>query len=229
MDKPRRRSRSWEQREHYIPRSSLSPEELADIRARAIEARVRRWNVLSPEEQERRTLAARGRRTRWAAAHPEQVADGRRRYLAENREREAAKARARSQKKYWSDPEAARAKNRAHWSPQAKAAQLARQHADPRIMFCTQANRRARQAGYPDDRIYPRDLPIGPWQCAYCAEPSRSFDHVLPFTRGGRNVASNIVPCCRPCNASKHNRLVSEWSGRYTAAEAVRRARVRHR
>ena len=50
-------------------------------------------------------------------------------------------------------------------------------------------------------------------QCAYCGDiPVRmSRDHVRPLTRGGLNMMSNLLPACRACNSSKHNRLLSEW------------------
>jgi 5-methylcytosine-specific restriction endonuclease McrA len=54
------------------------------------------------------------------------------------------------------------------------------------------------------------------WRCAYCSavlsdSNVRTIDHVIPLTRGGRHHVSNLVACCRPCNLSKKNRLLSEW------------------
>jgi len=215
LDKSERRKRSaqWA-RDHYAPRSALSVNERSAIRAKAKHERDRQWAALTPEEQARRATAARDRRQRWVAAHPERAAASRRKYLDEHAAELAACARARAKVRYWADPEASRARQRERWSEKDRAAQSARQRADPRISFCTQANRKARLLGT-EDRIFPRDIPPGPWICSYCAEPSRSFDHVLPFSRGGQNIPTNIVPCCRSCNASKKNRLVSEWPGRH--------------
>lgn len=49
--------------------------------------------------------------------------------------------------------------------------------------------------------------------CAYCHKPSKRLeqDHVLPLSRGGNHTASNIVPACRTCNASKHDKTPEEW------------------
>ncbi len=42
-------------------------------------------------------------------------------------------------------------------------------------------------------------------RCAYCirpvAEPER--EHLLPLSRGGEDVADNVVPACKSCNSSK--------------------------
>jgi len=56
--------------------------------------------------------------------------------------------------------------------------------------------------------------------CRYCGCEGESaamwcVDHVVPLSRGGSNEPDNLVACCFPCNASKSDRLVSEWRGRY--------------
>lgn len=40
-------------------------------------------------------------------------------------------------------------------------------------------------------------------KCAYCGEPAKSLDHVLPRHRGGLTVAENLVPACLSCNGHK--------------------------
>lgn len=47
--------------------------------------------------------------------------------------------------------------------------------------------------------------------CVYCAGPFDTIDHVIPLTRGGDNMKSNLVPACRSCNSSKGQKLLSEW------------------
>lgn len=49
--------------------------------------------------------------------------------------------------------------------------------------------------------------------CAYCLQPSTNLtmEHIIPLSRGGCHVVSNLVPACRRCNLSKGNKLVSEW------------------
>jgi len=54
-------------------------------------------------------------------------------------------------------------------------------------------------------------------KCAYCGS-SRPLeqDHVIPLSRGGPYTKSNIVPACKPCNASKRDQTPDEWVGRLT-------------
>lgn len=50
--------------------------------------------------------------------------------------------------------------------------------------------------------------------CTYCGSDgtrAEVVDHVEPLEWGGANVISNLVPACRPCNASKRDRKPLEW------------------
>lgn len=63
-------------------------------------------------------------------------------------------------------------------------------------------------------RVFERD----DYLCKYCPFPRRGAqlecDHVVPVSRGGLTVMSNLITACRPCNRSKGNRLISEWKRR---------------
>ncbi len=52
--------------------------------------------------------------------------------------------------------------------------------------------------------------------CAYCGATGETLqkDCVLPISRGGRYVVTNVVPCCRSCNTSKCNAEVTGWMRR---------------
>lgn len=43
--------------------------------------------------------------------------------------------------------------------------------------------------------------------CAYCgrSDVAMTRDHVIPVSRGGTDVISNILPACKSCNSSKSN------------------------
>lgn len=46
--------------------------------------------------------------------------------------------------------------------------------------------------------------------CCYCREnKATSLDHVVPRSRGGSNLRSNLLPACRSCQESKGNRI--DW------------------
>src|SRR5690606_31332064 len=50
--------------------------------------------------------------------------------------------------------------------------------------------------------------------CVYCHGKAETIDHVVPRSRGGRHVWTNVVAACRRCNHKKADRLLSEigWS-----------------
>jgi 5-methylcytosine-specific restriction endonuclease McrA len=78
-------------------------------------------------------------------------------------------------------------------------AELAREKAKAREMRQSQWWKRRRSSGV----------------CHYCGEqfPPRelTMDHVVPLVRGGKSTRTNVVPCCRPCNAAKKYLLPVEW------------------
>ncbi len=52
------------------------------------------------------------------------------------------------------------------------------------------------------------------FRCQYCAVEHRSedltFDHVVPRSRGGRTLWTNVVTACQTCNLRKGDRLPRE-------------------
>lgn len=50
--------------------------------------------------------------------------------------------------------------------------------------------------------------------CTYCGAKDRlECDHIIPISRGGSNLHSNLTTACSSCNRSKADFLISEWSG----------------
>jgi 5-methylcytosine-specific restriction endonuclease McrA len=47
-------------------------------------------------------------------------------------------------------------------------------------------------------------------RCVYCRAPATSIDHVMPRSRGGMHVWENVVSCCRRCNHTKADRVITE-------------------
>lgn len=47
--------------------------------------------------------------------------------------------------------------------------------------------------------------------CAYCANPARTIDHVVPLSRGGPHEIGNLLPACARCNFSKGAKSLDEW------------------
>lgn len=51
-------------------------------------------------------------------------------------------------------------------------------------------------------------------QCEYCGNLNDlSWDHLIPQSKCGPDVADNLVLCCRRCNSSKGNRGIYAWYG----------------
>ncbi len=46
--------------------------------------------------------------------------------------------------------------------------------------------------------------------CQYCGRKAESLDHVVPRSRGGAHTWTNVVACCRSCNTSKGDRMLSD-------------------
>ena len=52
-------------------------------------------------------------------------------------------------------------------------------------------------------------------KCYYCKcvlhNKNKTLDHVIPRDAGGPSVLSNLVVCCRDCNAAKANMSLKEF------------------
>lgn len=59
--------------------------------------------------------------------------------------------------------------------------------------------------------------------CAYCGATGVVLqrDCVMPISRGGRYTATNVVPACGSCNASKCNAEVTGWLRRKRLDESA--------
>lgn len=49
-------------------------------------------------------------------------------------------------------------------------------------------------------------------RCQYCDRAAESIDHIHPRSKGGAHEWTNVVACCRRCNAAKGDRLLDECS-----------------
>ena len=75
--------------------------------------------------------------------------------------------------------------------------------------------RKKANGGYVSRRDWERLIRRHGGLCAYCGDSAATEqDHVFPLSRGGRHTIGNVLPACKPCNSSKHNRLLIEWAGR---------------
>jgi hypothetical protein len=50
------------------------------------------------------------------------------------------------------------------------------------------------------------------YRCTYCgSSEDLQCDHIHPQSKGGTDALSNLTTACRPCNASKRDRLLEKW------------------
>jgi 5-methylcytosine-specific restriction endonuclease McrA len=50
------------------------------------------------------------------------------------------------------------------------------------------------------------------YKCVYCGSDKQlTYDHFIPFSKGGGFGQDNILPCCSRCNSSKNNKDFKEW------------------
>lgn len=47
--------------------------------------------------------------------------------------------------------------------------------------------------------------------CAYCGKEATTIDHIIPRTKGGRDISSNIVDACKSCNSSKKDKDLADF------------------
>ncbi len=65
---------------------------------------------------------------------------------------------------------------------------------------------RIREAALSRRAVFARDG----YRCQYCGERADSIDHVVPRSRGGRDVWDNLAAACLPCNSRKRDRTPDE-------------------
>lgn len=85
-------------------------------------------------------------------------------------------------------------------------------------------------------RNLPSTLTINQWRhaqsyfnhsCAYCGSATTlEQDHFWPLSEGGGYTATNIIPACRSCNASKSNKPFEEWYPTHESYSPEREAKI---
>lgn len=73
--------------------------------------------------------------------------------------------------------------------------------------------------------------------CVYCGATATSsgthlhLDHLTPRSKGGQDVATNLVLACRSCNSRRHDMPLAHWASaaqthlRFTSASIRAQAR----
>lgn len=63
-------------------------------------------------------------------------------------------------------------------------------------------------------------------RCVYCGRQVErlTLDHFVPISTGGRHELANLLPCCKPCNSSKHTSDGADWLFRRFGVDGLARA-----
>jgi 5-methylcytosine-specific restriction endonuclease McrA len=127
-------------------------------------------------------------------------------YLVRNRQKEAARHRARRA----SDPEHEAAKTRKYYE---------KRKAEGRHLEYKNRRKALERGGNAEDcgAVY-KAVRLQKWiHCHYCGKQVSGsdchIDHVIPLSRGGDHRVANMVFACPRCNESKGSKLLSEWEG----------------
>jgi len=87
---------------------------------------------------------------------------------------------------------------------------------------------RGEQYGYENIKMYVRARDR--YTCQYCGQRfphNLEVDHIIPRSRGGTTVPSNLVVSCRDCNQKKGNKTATEF-GYPKLQQKVRGKRLKH-
>lgn len=80
---------------------------------------------------------------------------------------------------------------------------------------CNNANYRAGKRGLDERLVYSGITAIVPENCEYCGRKlnvsNLSLDHIVPFSKGGRNTWSNVTFICARDNRYKSNFTSEEY------------------
>ena len=89
----------------------------------------------------------------------------------------------------------------------------------PAVIMLKEYLRNTRTVRFSKSNVYLRDQ----YSCCYCGDDlnrrEATLDHVLPVSRGGKTVWTNIVTACAPCNTRKGNKTGPQWRPAYKPYE----------
>lgn len=148
---------------------------------------------------------------RYKERHKAKVMDYARSWRDNNREA----IREYNRRRYAEDPERQRFWAR-QWREnnleQARAKSRAWQQANPARVYANHIKYRANHNGKFTEEEWQEVLNMYDHCCAHCGKSDKEVkltrDHIMPLSKGGKNVKSNIQPLCQSCNSRKNNKVM---------------------
>jgi 5-methylcytosine-specific restriction endonuclease McrA len=127
----------------------------------------------------------------------------------QSRKSQYAEARRRGHRKYYTANKDKIAKRRKIYNAR-----------NPQVAIAHQAKRRAQAVKTVIDeagiKAWMKDIRSKPFvRCHWCGTKIHGsqicFDHIVPLSKEGHHVISNLCAACRPCNSSKGARVIADW------------------
>ena len=72
--------------------------------------------------------------------------------------------------------------------------------------MCIRDSPYSRRVALNRENIFIRDY----FSCQYCGNKAESVDHIIPKSKGGEHIWSNVVACCKRCNLIKADKLLNQ-------------------
>lgn len=176
----------------------------------------REKRIVSESEAEKKLRRNRERENhkRWKLLNPERY----KQKVRESRIRNAEKRQAYN-KLYEQRNKTRRAAKLIEWrkaNPEKVAAQRSRRKKDLVKHLDYENKRRARKLATTSENCSAKMLRLKyekfcRWCCEKLTQANFTVDHIVALSRGGEHKPDNLAACCRKCNASKNNKLLSEW------------------
>lgn len=162
----------------------------------------------------------------WKTDNPERVKEYDKRRWDENTESEKAR-----NKKYYYDNQVKCQTRSVTWSknnPDKVKAKIARNPEKYRLMWIAYRSKKKKLTTTLTREDWEESQEYFNHQCCYCGKELKSFtkEHVIPVSRGGPLVRTNIVPSCKSCNSSKINSDMEVWYRKQPFFSAKRLAKI---
>lgn len=78
----------------------------------------------------------------------------------------------------------------------------------PAVIMMKQMLRKKSRPRFSKTNLYIRDM----YTCQYCSNQFErrhlTLDHVIPLSKGGKTIWTNIVAACGPCNSRKSDKII---------------------
>lgn len=97
-----------------------------------------------------------------------------------------------------------------------------------RLSKATQKRRHQKRDDFAlTDKEWRETIEYFDYSCAYCGESEKlTYEHFIPFSKGGSFKKDNIIPVCKRCNSSKRDIDFNSWYPKQSFFSKVREINI---